>query len=452
MSRKQIFASIVAAVMIAAAGNAAAGSGKAQVAGICAQCHKQEANVIRGLIKAGTQADTTFSVQVGGEVWNVRYDGNTKLKKMQSIKQLGDNEAVKVKFRNEGSVVYAEEISYKPSMSFFPPDRVMELDELSGLLKKNPKKANYVVLDVRGVGDYNEGHLPNAISLPFYRFNKFKDRLPKDKSTLIVTYCNGYGCGMSPHFNRVVREIYGYTNVKMFIAGFPLWQQTGLPVFTEPEFLKFMMDEGGSYVLVDLRTPEKAGKEHIKNAVNFPMARVEELYDALPSDKKKTRIIFYSDNQADAELAHRVMRVNGYENGSILSGGIAAWKAKGYPVEHNSLLTQIDYKDKPLPGTIRVEEFESIVKNKPADKIVLDVRSAGEVSKSRIPGTVNIPIETLDMRWSELPKDKEIIAHCQAGNRARMAYELLAEKGYTVKYLNANFKWNGDGTYKAVER
>lgn len=433
-------------------GSAVAANKMARIPALCAECHKDEANIIRGMLREGTQGDTSFEVKVGKDIWKIQYDKKTKLTKLESVKQLGDNEAVAVRFRGEGSAVYAEEISYKPSLSFLPADSVIELDELSALMQKASAKTNYVLFDVRGVADYNEGHLPNAISLPFYRFNHFKDRLPKDKNTLIITYCNGYGCGMSPHFNRVVKEIYGYKNAKMFIAGFPTWQQTGNAVLTEPEFLKFMMDEGGSYVLIDLRSSDQAAREHIKNAVNFPIAKLGDLYKSLPSDKKKARIIFYSDKAGEAEKAHRAMRVNGYENGYILNGGIAAWKAKGYPVEHNALLTKVDYKHKPLPGTCRVEDFDSIVKNKPSSKIVLDVRSPAEVVNSRIPGTVNIPIETLDMRWSELPKDKEIIVHCQAGNRARMAYEILIEKGYNIRYLNANFKWNEDGTYKATER
>jgi len=444
--------SLAIAATLVVAVSAGAGSSKTRVAGICAECHKEEVNVIRGLIKAGTQGDDTFSVQVGGDVWSVKYDKNTKLKKLNSIKQLGNDEAVRVKFKDDGSTVYAEEISYKPTLGFISPEMVIEIDELATILKKDPQSANYALFDVRGIADFQEGHVPGAVALPFYRLNHFKDRLPKDKNTLIITYCNGYGCGMSPHFFRIVKEVYGYKNMKFLSAGFPTWQQTGHPALTEPEFLKFMMDKGGSYVLVDLRSTDKALNEHIKNAVNFPMTKLEELYQALPSDKKKTRIIFYSDNMADAELAHRTIRVNGFDNGYVLNGGIAAWKSKGYPVEHNALLSKIEYKDKPLPGTLRVDEFEAIVKNMPSDKIVLDVRSAGEVVKSRIPGVINIPIDTLDMRWSELPKDKEIIAHCQAGNRARMAYEVLADKGYNVRYLNANFKWNEDGTYKATER
>jgi rhodanese-related sulfurtransferase len=43
----------------------------------------------------------------------------------------------------------------------------------------------------------------------------------------------------------------------------------------------------------------------------------------------------------------------------------------------------------------------------PSSKLVRDVRSSAEVLRSRIPGTINIPIDTLDMSWTELPKDKE---------------------------------------------
>ncbi len=70
---------------------------------------------------------------------------------------------------------------------------------------------------------------------------------------------------MSPHFYRTVKEIYGYRNVKMFYAGFPTWRKTGYPVYTEPEFLKMLMDEGSPdmYVLVDVREPEKARRLHI---------------------------------------------------------------------------------------------------------------------------------------------------------------------------------------------
>ncbi|MFN3395934.1 MAG: rhodanese-like domain-containing protein [Thermodesulfovibrionales bacterium] len=225
---------------------------------------------------------------------------------------------------------------------------------------------------------------------------------------------------------------------------------TGYPVYTEPEFVKFLVDNAkpGSFVVVDIRDPDKAQKEHLPKAINLPASDIRAIHDALPSDKN-ARIIIYSDNQKEAERVYRALRVNAHDNISILNGGIEQWKKKGYPTASKSLITKIDYKPAQLPGRISVEEFKNIVKDIPPDKIVLDVRRPDErEKKGKIQGTINIPVDTLDWRWVELPKDKEIIVHCQDGPRASIAYDILKEQGFNVRYLFASFKWNKDGTYE----
>lgn len=256
---------------------------------------------------------------------------------------------------------------------------------------------------------------------------------------------------MSPHFYRVVKEVYGYKNVKAFYSGFPAWQKTALPIYTEPEFLKLMLDEKGAYVLVDLRSREEAEKEHIPGAVNYPMDELKDLYNDLPSDKKVTRIIYYSDNKQDAEIAHRTMRINGYDRGYILNGGIQAWKRKGYPTAHNKLADEIDYEYHYLPGVVDDIEFKEVVAGKHPEKVILDVRDPSEVYKGSITGSITIPIDTLDNRWPELSKDKEYLAMCSGGNRSRMAYMILHDHGYKVRYLDAKVKINKDGTVKSIQ-
>ena len=256
---------------------------------------------------------------------------------------------------------------------------------------------------------------------------------------------------MSPHFYRVVKEVYGYKNVKAFYSGFPSWQKTGRPIYTEPEFLKLMMEEKGAYVLVDLREPEVAAKNHIPGAVNYPMSEIEDLYQDLPKDKKKTRIIFYSDSDADAQIAHRTIRINGYDKGYILNGGIQAWKSNGYQTASNQLQDEIKYKYKFLPGVVDDKEFKEVLAGKHKDKVILDVRSAAEIIKGEITDSINIPIDSLDSRWSELSKDKEYLATCSGGNRARMAYMILKDHGYKARYLDAKVKVNKDGSVKSIK-
>ena len=47
----------------------------------------------------------------------------------------------------------------------------------------------------------------------------------------------------------------------------------------------------------------------------------------------------------------------------------------------------------------------------------------------------------------EIPQDKFVVVHCRTGVRGEMAYLLLKEKGFDVKYLKAGCKCKLDGTY-----
>ncbi len=244
---------------------------------------------------------------------------------------------------------------------------------------------------------------------------------------------------MSPHFARVAKEVYGYTNVRYMVAGHKTWQQGINAYETEPEFLKMAQDENIAHILVDLRSPAKAAKGHIKGAVNFSaedgvVAAAQELSDALSKKlKKEARIIYYSDDPKVAKMMHKTMRANYVLGGYILNGGIQAWKAKGYSVESGSLSAKISYEGKTaLPGSMTNSEFTKIANATPADTVIVDVRSPSEWKKTGIvPGALTIPIDTMHRRWSEVPKDKTAIIHCAAGNRALQVYRLLKDQGYT---------------------
>ena len=60
------------------------------------------------------------------------------------------------------------------------------LNELNEMMAKNQKM---VLIDVRSPQEYKEGHLPNAISIPLYDFNRQVSKIIPNKETLIVVYC-----------------------------------------------------------------------------------------------------------------------------------------------------------------------------------------------------------------------------------------------------------------------
>jgi rhodanese-related sulfurtransferase len=66
------------------------------------------------------------------------------------------------------------------------------------------------------------------------------------------------------------------------------------------------------------------------------------------------------------------------------------------------------------------------------DIYLLDVRTPEELEEhGMIAGAVNIPIDELEARLSEVPKDKEIVTYCMRGGRASTAADILREAGYT---------------------
>jgi molybdopterin/thiamine biosynthesis adenylyltransferase/rhodanese-related sulfurtransferase len=67
---------------------------------------------------------------------------------------------------------------------------------------------------------------------------------------------------------------------------------------------------------------------------------------------------------------------------------------------------------------------------------ILDVREPNEYQINKIPGSTLIPLGELPRRYQELPKDREIVAHCKMGGRSAKAQDFLKTVGFTnVKNL-----------------
>jgi len=72
--------------------------------------------------------------------------------------------------------------------------------------------------------------------------------------------------------------------------------------------------------------------------------------------------------------------------------------------------------------------------------LLVDVRTPREFAAGRIPGAVNIPIDELRTRLAELPRNRDVAAYCQVGQRGYMAARILRQAGFEAFNLGGGYK------------
>jgi rhodanese-related sulfurtransferase len=90
-----------------------------------------------------------------------------------------------------------------------------------------------VFIDARSVEDYANGHIQGARSLPWHDvdLNFMAVTADLELTTPIVTYCDGETCELSHDLALFLRDA-GFTNTRVLVNGWTIWQQAGLPVAT----------------------------------------------------------------------------------------------------------------------------------------------------------------------------------------------------------------------------
>ena len=99
------------------------------------------------------------------------------------------------------------------------------------LAKKIFDNGKTLFVDARTRDDYDDGHIPGAVSLPIGQFDELIDPFldQYDIEQPIVTYCSGRTCADSHNLAQLFMD-FGFSDVKVFIDGYPGWEAEGFPV------------------------------------------------------------------------------------------------------------------------------------------------------------------------------------------------------------------------------
>lgn len=87
-------------------------------------------------------------------------------------------------------------------------------------------------------------------------------------------------------------------------------------------------------------------------------------------------------------------------------------------------------------GLLTQVQWHEMTSLNPDEEFLLDVRSKNEAERFAIEGSVNIPLDLLRERLSEIPKGKKIITYCHSGQRSYFASRLLSLNGFEARNLS----------------
>lgn len=231
---------------------------------------------------------------------------------------------------------------------------------------------------------------------------------------------------MSPKSAGLAKKM-GHTDVRVFLAGIPAWKKAGKSVTASEKFV-----QTGNIVLVDLRSKEEYEAGHIPKAHSIPMASLAAKEDSLPI---KAPIVLYANSFVEAQQGYNLIKKWGAKTIAIWPGGVSSWIAKGNKLATGPSPAVITWTRQMGKGEVSLAEFKKAMDG--GEQLILDVRTKDEVQTGAFKNSVAIPLDEIEKRSAELPKDKEMLIHCSTGARAEMAKAALDKVGFKSRFLVA---------------
>jgi len=325
-----------------------------------------------------------------------------------------------------------------------------------------PPRKGVMLIDARPVArKFNPGHIPGSISIPDDRFEQMKDQLPQDKGMLLIYYCEGPECVLS-HNSAKKAEALGYTNVRVYANGYPEWVAKGEFGAVAGAYVRKLIDEKASYLLVDSRPKRVVDKDGmIPTAVHISDSEFDKHTDKLPANKA-TELIFYCGGLAcplspnSAEKARKL----GYTSVKTYALGHPDWlklygapKAAAVPAAAAAApQTGVKVELGKEKGSVSTAWFDRTMQENRGALLVIDIRDPKEYAAGTIKGAVNIPMAELAQKIGSLPTDQVIVFVCSTGARSGEAYDTakLLRADLDVYFLDAKVSYGGDGTFRIV--
>lgn len=184
----------------------------------------------------------------------------------------------------------------------------------------------------------------------------------------------------------------------------------------QPIFLDAVLEIGNAGAhLLDVRDPVDYAKGHLAGSINIGLGGQYATWAGTLLDRSKP-IVIIAEPGREQEAAMRLGRIGFDHVRGCLAGGMAALAARPdlvWPTER-----------------ITADAAGDLVAS--ADPpLILDIRAPKEWQHKHIEGSVNIPLNHLQERIGEIPRDRSLLVHCAGGYRSSIAVSILHQYGIT---------------------
>jgi rhodanese-related sulfurtransferase len=150
------------------------------------------------------------------------------------------------------------------------------------------------------------------------------------KQTPLVLYCNGPYCGKSKKLAEELLGV-GYTNVRRYQLGIPVWRALGGLTEIEPDGLRHVVANDRTTVLIDAREAEVFRSGTLPSARSIPRSGVLEGKDVgevkrakddgrLPMEDHNSRLIVFGRDVAEARYVADALSREAFHNVAYFRG------------------------------------------------------------------------------------------------------------------------------------
>lgn len=180
-----------------------------------------------------------------------------------------------------------------------------------------------IVIDTRPHDEFVNGHIPGAqnLKVPAAEAVAALEQLVNgEKSKALVLYCNGPFCQASRRMSEQLLAA-GFTNVRRYQLGMPIWRALGGPTAIELEGVVRVFRNDQTAVFFDARSAEEFSEGSLPGAHNLlPKDAAKVQGSPMPVDDFNTRIVLFGSDVTQARALADALSKRPWHNVAYFPG------------------------------------------------------------------------------------------------------------------------------------